>query len=233
MSNFHKFRNRVVTLNAFHIPTKNYTPRISNDSNKKKKRNIQHISLELNPSISADNNSPFLLASSGNLQGLKSFNEIFGNILKVQDEQHATVLHHASSANQVAIMQYLIDSGIELNTADNDGCTALHVAILQEHVEATNVLLNSGIDDKIVNVKGDAGIHIAARSNNTNLLAAYLENPHITIAIKGYRERTALHVIAEHDNVEACEVFHNFVMMKKVNERKEFRLCSTDEDGIT
>ena len=206
------------------------------DTKKKRKINTnRQVSLELirHLTINTDYSSPFILASNGDLDGLMHVNERFCNILLEQDEQCATTLHYASSANQIAVMKYLIDSGIELNTADKNGNTALHVATLHEHIKAADLLLNSGIDDKVVNMKGDAGLHIAARLNNINLITVYLENSNVDLKVKGYRNITPLHVIAEYDHLEACKLYHHASLKQESKDKKGYRLCSPDEDDVT
>ena len=234
MSHSHKLRTTTEAVTAFNTARK---PAIRGALPNPKKNRYQstkrHVSLELISHLTVDYSSPFLLASSGNIEGLKSFIETYGSILEMQDENHATPLHHASSTNQISVLEYLIDSGIKLNTTDKNGNTALHIATLQEHVQATTVLLNSGIEDKIINLEGDTGLHIAARSNNTILIASYLEYSDVNAVVEGYRKRTPMHIIAEYDNLEACKVFHNLSLRQEYRGKKIFRMCSKDEDGLT
>ncbi len=193
------------------------------------------VSLELIRNFSMDSKTPYQMASSGELENLKSCIEMFGITIKeVDDENQATFLHHAAAGNQIEVMRYLIDSGIKLNATDVQGHTALHVAVSQGHIEATNLLLDCGINDTILNKDSDAALHITVRSNNTNLIAAFLEHPEIDLVVAGYRKRTPLHVIAEYDNAEACEVIHNSVLIKEHFKKKtSFRLCAADEDDLT
>ena len=235
MPPLHKFR-AIARAITFQTAFKPDDSPVLHEAKKKNRTNVnQHVSLELirHLTMSTDYSSPFILASNGDLDGLKYINETFGNILKEQDKHCATTLHYASSANQIEVMQYLINSGMELNNADMNGNTALHVATLQQHVEATSLLLNSGIDDKIINMKGDAGLHIAVRSNNTNLITVYLGNSNVDLHVKGYRHRTPLHVIAEYDYLEACKLYHHASLKQEYKGKKGYCLCSTDEDNLT
>lgn len=232
----HHFRTTVTALRAFY-PAANpdtqptYVPK----RRKKSKGTSKYpVTLELVRNLSTDFKNPQELAANGDLENLKSFLETFGITIKERDENKATLLHHAAATNRVEVMSYLINSGIELNAADKDGHTALHIAVLQGHVEATNLLLESGIDDTILNKDSDAALHILARNPDTRLLSVFLEHPSIDLVVTGYRKRTPLHVIAEHDNVEACNVLHNSVIVKEHFKKKvAFRLCATDEDDLT
>ncbi len=228
------FKAAAVATVAFTAPQSE--PQASGSKKKRKKRSRsrdKNVSFELYRNLSEELGSPHNLAAVGNLQELKSFMEIFGATIKEQDNEGETLLHSATKTNQVAVMQYLIDSGIDLNAVDNDGNTALHVAVIQGHVEAVHLLLNSGASETLLNKKLDAPLHIIARNNDTNLMAAFLEHP-IELVIPGYRKRTPLHVVAEHDALEVCEVLHNSILVKDAFKGKGgFRLCATDEDNLT
>ena len=213
----------------------NETPTATNVRRKKKRSRGEkrQISLEMFRNFSSEEmKPPHELAAEGDLEELKALIETFGLTLKECSEDGSTLLHSATQSNQVMVMQYLIESGIQLNAVDNDGNTALHMAVEKGHIEALHLLLNSGATDTITNNRMDAPLHIAVRSNNTELIAAFLEHP-IEFVVFGYRKRTPLHVIAEHDNLEACEVFHNSILLKKEMSKGGFRLCAADEDDLT
>ena len=230
-SNSHKFQTTAVALNAFYSISNSNTYTVT-----KKKRipgSNKQVSIELinNPLTDI---SPHQLAGVGDLDGLKSFIKTFDITLKERDDNEATLLHHAAASNQTDIMNYLIESGIELDATDKDGHTALHVAVYQGHIEATNLLLSNGIDDTILNKAMDAALHVAIRGKNTELLVAFLSHPNIDLLVAGCRRRTPLHVAAEHDNVEMCEVIHNCVInYEHLKKNTSFRLCAPDEDDLT
>jgi len=208
---------------------------VDNDPRKKKKHSCQHdVSLVMMKNMSFDCGSPFEVASEGNVEQLKAYYNDFPGLLKERDECQATVLHHAAANNRIAVMVYIIESEIDLNIVDKDGNTALHVATLNQHPEAVSLLLRSGISDEILNNLKFAGLHIAARLNNTYVMAAYMENSHINIVVPGYRKKTPLHIMAECDSLEACEVFNNSVLVQdSFKNNTGFRLCATDDDQLT
>ena len=232
-----KFKLTTQLVNGFQGGTsKNHQQQqqADNDSRKKKKLSYQHMSLEMIKNLSFDCGSPFEVASEGNLEQLKAYYNDFPGLLKERDECQATVLHHAAANNRIAVMAYIIESEINLNLVDKDGNTALHVATINQHPEAISLLLRSGISDEILNNEQLAGLHIAAHLNNTYVMAAYMEHSHINIIVEGYRKKTPLHVMAEHDNLEACEVFNNSVLVQDTFKNKTgFRLCATDDDELT
>lgn len=205
--------------------------------NKRKKRGRgknREISLEMFTNYSGDEiPSPHQLAADGNLEDLKALLEALGTTIKETDENGASLLHHAAAHNQVGVMQYLIDSGIDLHTFDQDDNTPLHIAVAKSHVDAVHLLLNNGASDTILNKAMHAPLHIVMQNNDTLVLAAFLEHP-IDIVVTGYRKRTALHVAAEKDHLDVCKVLHNSILIesefKKVG---GFRLCASDEDELT
>ena len=192
-----------------------------------KKRKPSKNSLEVYLDLNED--PPQKLAAQGDLDGLKACIESFGLTLKETDKNCFTLLHHATYHDQLVVMEYLIESGANLDAVERDGNTALHIAVQREFIDAVNLLLKSGASDTILNKQLDAPLHIIARMTNKELLAAFLQYD-IDILIPGYHKRTPLHVIAEHDNIECCEVFHSAAMASKKN---NFRLCATDADGLT
>ena len=113
--------------------------------------------------------STIQLASRGDLEDLRDFIEISGTSLGDRDSNGATLLHHAATNNQMAVMQYLIDSGINLNAVDKDGNTSLHIACDKGHIDAAQLLLGAGASDTILNKVSDAPLHIIVRKKHSEL----------------------------------------------------------------
>ena len=207
-------RNRAVTKS---------TPRKNTITN-------SYVTLEL-----YDRDSMFKMASEGNTEGLMSLEESFGKaIFSHRDADNSTCLHHAAEANQTGVMKYLIKSNVDLNAIDKNGNTALHVATKHIHLEAIEILLANRIDDTKLNSDGWAGLHLAVISNEVVLLGTYLNHSHINIRIEGYYKRTPLHLIAEHDNLEACTTFHSAVLTQEAFRKNGgFNLSSGDDGNRT
>jgi ankyrin repeat protein len=182
--------------------------------------------------------------SNGNLEALKEAVGAFGLTLKETDKTLSTLLHHASSANQLLVMQYLIDNGAELDAADKDGNTPLHVAASKGNAEAVHLLLDSGVNTTTFNNGGDAPLHTAGKEKSGQALGAFLAHSRVDWGLKGFRNRTVMHVIAEADNLECCKVLHEKVV-KKVGDgprkpcsphtqhNRHVCACSKDDDGLT
>ena len=196
----------------------------------------QKYSLEDLPLLEGSSTSlPQILASEGKLEALKNSIESYGLTLKEKDRNECTLLHHAAATNQVAVVQYLIESGISLDAMNKDGNTALHIATINGNTETIHLLLHSGASDTILNSKKEAPLHIAAVGTDKALVPAFLEHNSIDLVVRGYQNRTPLHIIAETDNLEGCKVFHQVVMAQEEadNTETKFKLCAADEDGLT
>jgi transient receptor potential cation channel subfamily A protein 1 len=202
---------------------------------RKKRQSKQQISLEVFKNLSSEEyQSPFQLAAEGKLEELKTFIEAIGSV-KERDENGATLIHHAAASNQIAIMQYLVQStNININAVDNDGNTALHLATKNGHSDAIHLLLQSRANDTILNSDKDAPLHIATRANNAQAVEAFLQHPTVDIVITGKRKRTPLHIVSELDHIETLQVYHSYIIAQETFKKVHgFRLCAKDEDELT
>lgn len=180
------------------------------------------------------NHSPHELASEGQLNVLRTRIDAFGLSLKTKDNQAHTLLHSATCTNQIDIMAYLIESGIQIDATDMVGNTALHIASIKEHIESLHLLLNHGANDCLCNDNDDAPLHIAVRSGNVCLVEAFIQHTNIDFAVQGYRNRTPLHTAAEYDYVDIIHVFSNCsLVIEEFKNKQSFQLCAVDDDKLT
>lgn len=182
---------------------------------------------------------PHHYAANGDLEPLKEAVKNFSLTLNEKDKNWSTLLHYATGTNQVAIMKYLIENGINLDAADKNGNTALHVATSAGHVEAIHLLLNSGASQTAVNNMKDAPLHTAAREISGRSFDAYLSHS-VNYFLRGFRNRTVLHIIAEVDSIDSCQVLYKMCsgsdhreVAHDPNDSSIVCLCSRDEDGLT
>ena len=174
------------------------------------------------------------LAKRGSLEELKHSLEIENTrALKVLNNKGSTLLHAAAETNQMAVMQYLLDHGIDMNAVDNEGNTALHVAVQNGCIDAVHLLLNSGASDGVCNSVHDPPLHIAVRSVNLALVLAFLEHP-VNILVRGIRNCTVLHIIAELDNVELFKAVRDSSHFEKLlRDSKGFFVRVVDNNNMT
>ena len=121
---------------------------------------------------------PHELAREGKLEELKATIENYGLTLKEVDEKPAHDVARCSRNGSDAVSHRQRD---RQNPTDGKGDTALHVAVFNNQSEAVCILLESKADDTILNKNQDAPLHILFRSQNKDLIAAFLQSPSIEL----------------------------------------------------
>ena len=131
------------------------------------------------------------------------------------DKDSTTPLHNASINGHVAVMQNLLDSGVDIDAVDCDGNTALHLAVTNGQREAVDLLLERKASNSFLNHEDSSPLHLAIRMGNAGLLEAFLTHPHVDLLV-GSRKRTILHIIAEDDSlIKSAEIIMNSQKFKE------------------
>ena len=108
--------------------------------------------IQLDPLPAPISGDQIVMIKNGDLEGLVCLVDRMQVNLKYQDDNGFTLLHYAAFRNQPAIMQYLLDSGLNINQIDIEGNTTLHFTIKNGYNEAMECLLNhKGVDTTLVN----------------------------------------------------------------------------------
>jgi ankyrin repeat protein len=92
----------------------------------------------------------------GNMELLDFFMSLHVHIFVV-DSDKRSMLHHIalnSNANSMAITEFLVERGLDVNAQDCDGNTPLHLALSPFQREVARHLIDSGADPEIKNWKG-------------------------------------------------------------------------------
>ncbi|PTB69776.1 ankyrin [Trichoderma citrinoviride] len=96
-----------------------------------------------------------------------------GARIDVQDRNGATLLHEAAGYGVVSYIEYLVESGLNVNHADELGRTPLHVAVLNDAKTSFPTLLNHGADPELCDADGYSAIERARmEGNDADLLFA-------------------------------------------------------------
>ena len=200
-----------------------------------RRKNSKDVSIELSGLVEeAMSKDPHNLVTEGEYDMLKVLFETTVMSVRLTDSNGASLLHTAAGSNQIEIMQYLIESGAPLNAKDSNGNTPLHVATMAAALEAIHLLLNKRAEDTMLNNDQDAPLHIAFRTGNVNLVNTFLQHETIDLLVPGYRNRTPLHIAAEHDLVDVVAAFNNAIVIVKMwKDKASFRLCAPDSDNLT
>ena len=92
----------------------------------------------------------------GNMELLDFFISLHVHIF-VEDSDKRSMLHHIAlnpNANSLAITEFLVEKGLEVNAQDSDGNTPLHLALSPFQRDVAKYLIDSGADPDIKNWKG-------------------------------------------------------------------------------
>ena len=92
----------------------------------------------------------------GNMELLDFFMSLHVHIF-VEDSDKRSMLHHIAlnpNANSLAITEFLVERGLDVNAQDSDGNTPLHLALSPFQRDVAKYLIDSGADPDIKNWKG-------------------------------------------------------------------------------
>ena len=129
-------------------------------------RPTQWVTYDLNVLETEDvrrNNDRFvMLAASGKLEEFKAMVEKGHELTCLHTELKYTALHGAADFGQVAVVQYIITTGVSLNMKDpRKKQTALHVAAYNGREGVVKVLLAANADRKIPDIQGNLAYYYA------------------------------------------------------------------------
>lgn len=95
-----------------------------------------------------------------------------GADVKDFDEEGVSVLDMAITYDNIEMVQYLIDQGINVNvTSRRSGFTALMAAACYGRSEITKLLLESGVNQDATDSKGFRAVDFARKMNKKSVLA--------------------------------------------------------------
>ena len=87
------------------------------------------------------------------------------------DEEGVSILDMAVTYNNVDMLKYLLQEGVDVNkTQRRSGFTALMAAACYGRVEITELLLAHGADEQIRDVKGFRAVDFARKMNKKSIL---------------------------------------------------------------
>ena len=85
-----------------------------------------------------------------------------------------TALHHAAKADQLGVVQVLLDSGADWSRLDNLKRTALHHCVLSGETHCLQFFLQKGADTRNQDLEGMTIWHLAAQEGNLGALSVLL-----------------------------------------------------------
>ena len=136
-----------------------------------------------------------------------------------------TMLHYAAKDNKPDIIEFLVNSGCDINPGDDEEQTPLHKAAISGGVESVQLLLEKGADVDKVDNNGHTPLHIAIISGgDTKVVKALLTKADIQIATKG--GQNALHLAVECHKVKCIDLILNHRQASEV-------VIATSDSGYT
>lgn len=123
------------------------------DANNKSRPKDQWVSVSTfqidgDDSVALTEKSHFDFVKEGDLENLSKCRTVATN-LNALDDDGLGLIHWAADRGNVAILQFLLNSGVDINLVDADGQTALHYASSCGHLECVQLLLKLGADRTI------------------------------------------------------------------------------------
>jgi ankyrin repeat protein len=108
------------------------------------------------------------------LEYFHKFSFIFQNSPRMQPHARESFLIIASAFQNVKMLQFLLQEGVNPSHQDSDGCTAIHnIAaadsrnISDANEKCIDLLIESGADISLANARGDTGMHVAVLNGNS------------------------------------------------------------------
>lgn len=122
--------------------------------------------------------------------------EVLSTVLTEDDTLFEnTPLHVVVASNEISLVQFLIESGTDINAKNRIKNTPLHVAASRNHIEVVNVLLEAGAKVNEKNNYGNTPLQEAVLKGNYNLAKALLEKG-ADINLANNQGETLLHLAA-------------------------------------
>ncbi|XP_059470956.1 ankyrin-3-like isoform X1 [Neocloeon triangulifer] len=116
-----------------------------------------------------------------------------------------TALHHAVQHAHVAVAEFLLSNGADINARDNDNCTPLIFAAIVSSTEMCRFLVDKGADLSAVTKYGDDALHMACFRGNLDNVKYLLGLNGFSVEKKGQHGRSALHFAAVKGQVKVAE----------------------------
>lgn len=141
-------------------------------------------------------------------------------LLNGKNYNHETCVHLSCAANNVKVLQKLMEYGADVNALDWNGNTALHIAIKNGNIDCVSTLLNTtstvfeqniDIDLSVFNDSGYTPLAVAAMKNNLKVVEMLTRKAIQTQCLSIFddtdanHDRNALHIAIESNAHDVAE----------------------------
>lgn len=111
-------------------------------------------------------------------------------------------IHQAAVHGHLSIVEFLLDSGADVDLGDCSNQTALHCAAGAGHDNIVETLLRHGATATLLDIQGRTALHHAAGCNRPNVVEMLLGK--VDVAVQDETGQTALHFAAKRGHKEAA-----------------------------
>lgn len=144
------------------------------DENSKKRPKEQWVSvstfqMEGDDSAEVAEKSHFDYVKEGDLEKLSKTPGLEQHLNAV-DADGLGLIHWAADRGNTEILQFLLNSGVDINLVDTDGQTALHYASSCGHLECVKLLIKFGADRTIKDKDSQSCVDVAESGTVADLL---------------------------------------------------------------
>jgi len=145
------------------------------DGNDKKRPKEQWVSVSTfqmdgDDSVEVADKSHFDHVKEGDLDKLSK--KVHGSELALNsvDDDGLGLIHWAADRGNTEILQFLLNSGVDINLVDPEGQTALHYASSCGHLECVKLLIKFGADRTIKDKESQSCVDVAENGTVADLL---------------------------------------------------------------
>lgn len=144
------------------------------DESAKKRTKEQWVSvstfqMEGEDSVETVEKSHFDFVKEGDLEKLSNVGGLDQHLNSV-DGDGLGLIHWAADRGNTEILQFLLNSGVDINLVDSDGQTALHYASSCGHLECVKLLIKFGADRTIKDNESQTCVDVAENDAVSSLL---------------------------------------------------------------
>jgi ankyrin repeat protein len=119
-----------------------------------------------------DGKTPLFLAIENNFTNLVKALLLLTEINPNKGNLNGTIpIFAALNLGQIEIVQFLIESEINLELQDSDGCTILHRVVEEEQIEIIRMLLDRNVEINSLDSDGNTALHLAGKIQNKEIIS--------------------------------------------------------------
>jgi len=149
-------------------------------------------------------NDVFHAAGTGDLEGVRNFIEVSKVDVNARESDGTTPLHWAALRNHLGVVQYLLDSGAEIDSVNTtEGQTPLMWAAIGGNTRVAHYLIEQGADIHKVDKRGYNALHHAVQYNQC-LISHFMLSKGLYVDCRDTEGHTPLMWAAYQNHEDTC-----------------------------